>query len=377
MKSSYLTVSLAVLLALSGCAGVTQTHPPVEMVPPFQFGDTPHQLWNYKVKAWATDTFPQLVEVADRLYIVGRESLAALEIEKGGMLWRTEVGEVASGPALISESLVASLFTGEVVALASSDGGEIWRTQSGGEVLAPARQAGNRLIVQSNNGRVMALDIGSGEIQWLVENSTPALSLRGTAAPTILPGRVFIVDDGCKVRMLSSSDGNPLWERVLAIAQGSNEIEQLIDADSQPVLLGNNIYLACYNKYLFKLAADSSQEEWKYEINTRHDLLLAGATIVLVEEGTSALVGISAVTGKKQWRRTDLSYRALGNPVFWRNLILIGDYEGYVHFLNPENGKLIARFRPSKAAIRFLLPAGERLYIADAKGVIRAFQRQP
>ena len=362
-------------LLLAGCGGGSLIQTPVKISPPYEFGDQrPDQSWSRRLESWALDVDLELARDETHLYVAGNQSLSAFSLRKGKLEWETKTGEISGGLKTTEDQVVLSLFNGEVVAIAKQDGSQRWSTFVAGEVLAPAARSGSRLFVQTNNGRLLALNQETGAIDWVVEGTTPALSLRGTSAPLALRGRVFTVDDSCRARMLSSKDGSLIWERILVIPQGSNEIEQLVDADSQPLLLGRDLYVSCYNSLLMQLGAEQGKPGWQVESNSRHDPLSVGTSLILIQEHTASVVAYNLVNGRRLWERTDLAYRQLSNPVQWQGLVLIGDHEGYIHMLRPEDGVIVARFRPFRNRVRTMLAAGDNLYAVDASGTIIAFR---
>ena len=366
------------LVWVAGCGGGALVNPPVEILPPFEFGAVPEPLWQQKIGGWEPDVKIALVADKNHLYTANQDGVQALALDSGKIVWEGEIGEVSGGLHLAQgDKLVVSTFEGNLLALASADGEPIWSQEASGEVLAPASSSGDQLVVQTNNGRVISMQADSGKVNWILQQSTPALSLRGTAAPMLFRGRIFYMDDSCKARMLNAADGNAIWERVLTIPEGSNEIDQLVDGDSQPVLLGSDLYVACYNGYLVKMDANTGNEAWRRAISVRHNLISAGASLVLVEDSTSDLVAYDAISGRRQWKRPELGYRKLSTPIYWQRQIFIGDHEGYIHVLNPANGDIVARFRPFKSEVRTLFGQGDRLYAVDSNGEVRAFQNQP
>ena len=45
------------------------------------------------------------------------------------------------------------------------------------------------------------------------------------------------------------------------------------------------------------------------------------------------------------WKQTALHQRALTAPVQQGNYLIVGDYEGYLHWLSKEDGHIVARAR--------------------------------
>ena len=65
-------------------------------------------------------------------------------------------------------------------------------------------------------------------------------------------------------------------------------------------------------------------------------------------------------------------YRASATPVLWRNMLLIGGIEGYVHIVNTETGELHGYIRATKSQITTLTIENDTLLVYDNRGKIVA-----
>ena len=59
--------------------------------------------------------------------------------------------------------------------------------------------------------------------------------------------------------------------------------------------------------------------------------------------------------GISVWKQTELERRFITDPVFFNNHIIVGDFEGYVHWLSAETGEIVNRTRLDRNSI--LAPA--------------------
>jgi outer membrane protein assembly factor BamB len=64
---------------------------------------------------------------------------------------------------------------------------------------------------------------------------------------------------------------------------------------------------------------------------------------VYLSEDTGAVVGLDKKTGASVWRQDSLSHRGLSTPLAFGNYVVVGDFEGQVHFLKIEDGSFAAR----------------------------------
>jgi len=52
---------------------------------------------------------------------------------------------------------------------------------------------------------------------------------------------------------------------------------------------------------------------------------------------------LNRYNGSTLWRQDKLLRRRLTAPEAYNNYIVVGDYDGYLHWLNREDGKIVAR----------------------------------
>jgi len=75
------------------------------------------------------------------------------------------------------------------------------------------------------------------------------------------------------------------------------------------------------------------------------------------------------------WKNDSLKHRWLTGPAVQGNYVVVGDLEGYVHWLQTGDGALAARERLSKKAIRAQpLVVGDTVYVEDVEGRIGAYR---
>jgi outer membrane protein assembly factor BamB len=55
--------------------------------------------------------------------------------------------------------------------------------------------------------------------------------------------------------------------------------------------------------------------------------------------------------GKEIWKQDDLHFRELTTPVLYRDTLVVGDFEGYLHWLSQETGDLLDRLKISDERI--------------------------
>jgi outer membrane protein assembly factor BamB len=71
--------------------------------------------------------------------------------------------------------------------------------------------------------------------------------------------------------------------------------------------------------------------------------LAADERSVYVSEDTGAVAALDKNTGASVWKQDSLSHRSLSTPLAFGNHVVVGDFEGEVHFLKIEDGSFAAR----------------------------------
>ena len=79
--------------------------------------------------------------------------------------------------------------------------------------------------------------------------------------------------------------------------------------------------------------------------------------------------------GAESWKHNQLLRRWLTRPVFYGNFVVVGDAEGYLHWVNKSDGQFAARAKVGGNG--FAGPpmvVGNTLYVMTNKGSLVAFR---
>ncbi|MBS1248275.1 MAG: uncharacterized protein H6R48_1064, partial [Proteobacteria bacterium] len=313
------------------------------------------QLWETQVGSGAKNQFIRLTPaLADgRLYAASFDGVVvALDALGGQQLWETATQLPISGGVGVSDNGLALVGTnkGQVVALRQDNGQEAWRVQVSTEVLAPPRAASGIVVVRTGDGKFTGLDARTGERRWVYAPTMPALSLRGSAPPVLTRALVIAGLETGKLLVLSLDKGLPVTEKTIAPPRGRTEIERLIDIDAEPKIFGDNLYLAAYRGNVAALDMRGGNLLWNRELSS-----YAGLDVderqVYVSDDTDAVLALDRRSGGTLWKQAELTGRRLSAPAATRDHVVVGDFEGYLHWLSKDDGKIVGRIRATSKAI--------------------------
>ena len=335
------------------------------------------KLWSVKVGKDAEALRVALRPVGDgaRVYAASYDgNVVAVDPENGKAVWRNKLDiDLASGPG-VGEGVVAVVAVdGFLIALNKSDGTELWRTFISGESLAAPLVVDDYIVVQTVDNRVSALSIFDGTERWSVEQETPALTMRGTTSPENAGDTVVTGFDNGRVVAIDLDSGDVLWESLLSPPSGRSDLDRLADIDGDIAVVGQDIYASGYHGRVASFAAESGQVLWDRELSS-FEGVTADWNYVYSTLETGELVALNRRTGAEIWRQGALLRREPTVPVSFRDTVVVGDLDGYLHFFSVLSGEPVARVRAgNKAIIETPLVVAETLLVQSDDGTVSAW----
>ena len=314
----------------------------------------------------------------NRIYAASRDgNVVAFDPLSGKKIWTLELDtELSAGPGVGDGMLAVGSADGTIIALNASDGTERWRTNLGGETLSAPLIGADSVVVATVDNLLRALRASDGNERWAIEQSTPILTMRGSASPALAGRTVIAGFDNGRLMAVDIASGDTVWDVVLAPPSGRSDLERLSDIDGQISVVGQDIYAGGYQGRLASLAVESGQVLWAREISS-YVGVAADWNSVYTTSDNGEIIALSRRTGQEAWRQTSLLRREPTVPVIFGTSVVVGDLEGYLHFFSVADGTPVARLRFGKAAISAgLTVIADRLYAQNDAGSIAAYAVQ-
>lgn len=304
-----------------------------------------------------------------------RGRVSAYDAISGRSLWSVETKAPISGGPGSGEGLVlVGTSDGEVLALAEGNGALLWRARVSSEVLSAPRAAEGIVVVRTIDGKLFGLNVQDGKRQWTHDSSVPALTLRSTGAPVIAGGKVLGGFASGRLVALSISDGKVLWETAVAEPHGRSELERLVDISAEPQVAGRMVYATSYQGRVAALDLESGRLVWTRDMSSYAGLTVDDHT-VYVTDAKGQVFSLDRRDGRALWKQDKLRARAVTAPETWNDYVVVGDFEGYLHWMARDDGHFVARTRIDDAGI--LTPpmaVGNLLYVHGKGGILAALR---
>jgi outer membrane protein assembly factor BamB len=377
-------ILLALIAVLtSGCAlfrDKDNAEPPAPLVE-FSPSLKVETLWSRGVGAGMGKRELKLVPAldADRIFVADWKGLvSAVETRTGNRLWETHTDEpVSAGPGTGDGLVLVGTRDGVVVALDQDSGNERWRATVTSEILAPPQAAMGVTVVRSVDGRLFGLNSDNGKRLWTYERAVPVLTLRGTSTPVIAGDLVLNGFDSGRVVAVTLRKGKPVWDAAVTVPRGRTEIERMVDVDADPVVVGDIVYVVTFQGRIAALELRTGRVLWHRDMSS-YAGIAADSRNIYVSDDRSHVWALDRYSSASLWRQSELQGRAVTAPAVVGEYVVVGDYQGYVHWLAREDGRFLARVRVDGDGIAAApVVAGDTVYVYGKGGVLAALRALP
>ena len=328
----------------------------------------PEVKWDASVGDGVGSYFSRIKPVVayGKVFSASREGEAyAFDEKTGEMVWHADLSDIDNQrgffddkePALISGGAVAGINkvffgseNGVVYALEADDGKLSWQGKVKGEVIAAPALDSGKLVVNTASGVMKAFNASNGQDDWQIEQDVPALSLRGISAPVMGGGGVIVGSADGSLSVYLLEQGRQGWTVDIGEATGSTELERVIDVDSSPLVFGENIYTVSSRGNLSAVELRSGRVIWQRQYSSYRQISISGNSLFLTDV-KGHVYAIDRNNGLELWSQLSFTNRGVTGPAPIGGYVVVGDFEGYLHWLDKDTGEIVARYQVDSSGI--------------------------
>lgn len=383
-----ITAALLMALAVSGCSSISQMTsaviPAKDSNPPkalkeFKPTASVRSLWQVSTGSGTGKDYVRIHPYVDEgaVFVAGGRSASAWSKSNGGRIWQTAIdGDVTAGVNGGEGGVFVGTAAGKAIALDRQTGQPRWQTAVGSEVLAVSPARHGVVVFRTSNGGLHGLAVENGQILWQEGRKSPTLSLRGASTPVVVGNMVIAGFDSGVVTAFDMHSGEGLWEVTLSVPRGSSDLDRMTDVDGEMKALGEALFAASYNGRIAGINMRNGNIAWAapYSSYTGVD---ADPNGLYTSSDAGDLWKLDPQTGNPVWKMDDLQRRLPTAPALLGNYLVVGDKEGYLHWINASNGQLAARLRGDSAGYTVAPQQdGNSVYTLSRSGLLSAFSIQ-
>ena len=362
--------AVAMLAALMAACGSDKPKPtPLEAITPQIAG---RQVWNARVDGGLP--FVLMPAARDGQFVVagGDGSVVALNATDGREVWRGSAGARLTA-AVGSDGRYAAVVTRDNELVVLDRGVEAWRKRLGSLVSTAPLVAGERVFVMGVDRAVHAYDAQDGRYLWALQRPGEPLTL---ALPGVLAAfkDTLLVGQGQRLTGVDPLRGTVRWEVGLANPRGTNEVERVADLVGPVMRAGDTVCARAFQAAVG--CADAQRGNLLWTKNAGGAQALGGdGELVAAADASGRMSAWRTLTGDLAWNTEHLLHRGLSGVAVVGRTVVVGDFEGQVHFLDRANGKTLLRLpTDGSPVIGAPVVAGNTILVATRNGGLFAFR---
>ena len=308
------------------------------------------------------------------VFAVNKNQLVLTNYDSGQILknFELETSRIISGVSVGYNTFLYADADGIIYAHDSNSGELKWTKALEDVVLSEMLITSTAVYVQTSSDVLYGLDLQNGETQWSKKAQAPLLSIRGTASPITFEGLIFTSFSNGRLAAVREVDGIQLWEKPISRLKGSTELEKLMDADSKAVPINEDIFVANYNGSLTRFNIRNGEKVFSVDHSTLKPIILYKSTITSINTDQE-IIGFNAINGTEIWRSQKFKNRDITDLILYDDKLYFGDFEGYIHEINPENGMITGLVKTELKSIKQIAIYSDKLIVQDTDGSISGF----
>ena len=363
-------LAVACLCVLSACSSAPNKPQPSPL--PSVSGS-----WNVK-KAWTNQigevSTPVLASVHGQQVAVASTAgqLALIDAVSGRDVWRLNLGApIQAGVGGDGQRFAVVTRNNELVTVEA--GRVLWRQSLSALSYTPPLVAGERVFVLTGDRSVSAFDGATGQKLWTQQRPGDPLVLR--QAGLLMPvGDQLLVGWGGRLVSLNPLSGAVRWETLVGSTRGTNEVERLVDLVAGASRVGSSVCVRAFQATVACVDGTNGRMAWSRAAQG-HQGLDGDAQTLWGVESDGKLQAWQRTSGAPLWTQEALRFRGVSMPLAWGQALVVGDQDGWVHALSPQDGQPLQRIGTDGSAITGRpVAVGQTLVVVTRTGGVFGFR---
>jgi outer membrane protein assembly factor BamB len=174
---------------------------------------------------------------------------------------------------------------------------------------------------------------------------------------------------------LTLNNGAPQWEANVALPRGATELERIADVTGTLAMDDRRVCAAAYQGRVACFDRANGNTLWARETSSTGGVDLDERQLYVVDASDS-VAAFDKNRGNNPWKQDKLRDRKLSSPVaVGDKYVAVGDYQGYVHLIQADDGAFAARAATDGSTIKgIMLPLKSGLVVQTANGGVYALR---
>ncbi len=209
--------------------------------------------------------------------------------------WTYNTGyTIASTPAVWKDLVIVGDASGRVYALSLKSGTVQWEAKTQNAVYATPEASGNLVVLASTDGSIYALKAANGKEVWRYATDRPIV-----ASPRIAEEMVYVGSSDGSFRALNLASGKLVWQ-----------FDGLAGfVETKPLVYDGKVIFGAWDEHLYALDMKTGKLAWKWKGDKPGTLLspaacwpVAANSKVFIVAPDRKMTALDARTGEQVWR---------------------------------------------------------------------------
>ncbi|MEM9053851.1 MAG: PQQ-binding-like beta-propeller repeat protein [Pseudomonadota bacterium] len=328
---------------------------------------------------------------SDTIFVIdAAQNVRAFSAATGSRRWQVSLDSgnrrdgvaIGSGIALDGEKLIVASAFGFVAALDINSGAELWRTEAEAPMIGSPAVLDGRIFVASNNNETIAFDANTGEVLWSDQAIAESARVLGSPSPAAADDIVIAPYSSGEIIAYLAPNGRRLWSEALSAPGQFTPISSINDIGARPVVGGGLVFATSQSGVMAAIEGRSGQLVWQQPVGSTQAPSLAGEYL-FVSTTESQLVAVRAPTGQIFWVTQLEKYRndkkkkgriTYAGPVLASGRLLVASSSGELIAINPETGTEMQRLRLGGPVFIEPIAVQDKLIVLTDEGRLIAIQ---
>jgi eukaryotic-like serine/threonine-protein kinase len=299
-------------------------------------------------------------------------------------------GEVVSSPAVVDGVVYVGSNDGKLYAIDAANGSLKWKFATGARVASSPAVADGVVFFGSYDGNFYALDSATGHVKWKFKNvgerRYAGTHLHGAlpvgekmpdpfdvylSSPVVWSGVVYFGSGDGKVYALDVGSGEVKWK-----FQTGDVVH------ASPAIADGRLYVGSWDSYFYALEAATGAEVWRFKTGEDPEIhnqmgIQSSATVAngVIYFGCrdSKFYALDAVTGRQLWVFSNSGSWVITSPVVHDGKVYMATSDSaLLHALDAKTGASIGSMKYHWPIFGSPAIAGSTMYLAGQDGKLVA-----
>lgn len=356
-------------------------------------GGVLEEVWSKDIGSGSSKELPltaQPIIVYDKIFTMDSQSVVrGFDAETGRELWEKDIGKDSEDEAVIGGGLSFSggqIFAtngfNEVMALDPYDGNIEWRTSLSGPARAAPSAIPGKVFVTTLDNRLIALNANDGSTLWDHQGMPSDAGLLGSASPAVSRDVVIPAYSSGEVYAIKIANGAVAWADNLTPSRRIDSVTGLTDIRALPVIDKGFVIAMSFANKLVAIDERTGKRIWQQPIGGSQTPWVAGNRIFVLDKQMK-LYSLNRNTGAATWQTELPAYKDpedQDGPIEWfgpvfagGQLVLFSDH-GWARSYDPVDGLMNEEWKTGISAVASPSIASGRLYVLSRSGRLTAWE---